>query len=295
MIKKEPLIKEIIEIFTKEKINIKTLTEQGLLDEHNYWEDIVCHLLNLTFGYDLANLNKKKKNYPGIDLGDSDSGTGVQVSATKTSAKINKSLKMIAEHKVYDKFPHFIMFVLGEKQASYTIDSFDSRITFDKDSDIWDFDYLISEIRELNFDEVKEIHDYLNRELNRQQKDEFQIHLSFILAYLNDSLEWLSLASENGYFYSDAYSCDRYNERCEKLAGILPQDEYTKLYSMLTEMDKTVEYIRQGSEYVNEKYGSTLCYSDINVMPFFNCVKHKAASAYAKRDIIEVLERYIKS
>lgn len=295
MIKKEPLIKEIIEIFTKEKINIKTLTEQGLLDEHNYWEDIVCHLLNLICGNDFVNLNREKKNYPGIDLGDREAKIGVQVSATKTSAKINKSLKMVAEHEVYDQFPHFIMFVLGEKQASYTIDRFDSRIKFDKDSDIWDFDYLVSAIRNLNFDEVKEIYEYLNRELNRQQKDEFQIHLSFILAYLNDSLDWLRLASENGQFYTDAYSCDRYNERCEKLAGILPQDEYTKLYSMLTEMDKTVEYIRQGSEYVNEKYGSGLCFSDINIMRFYNCVKHKAASAYAKRDIIEVLEGYIKS
>lgn len=91
MVQKDNLVKDIIEIFSKEKLNIQTLSEQGLLDEHNYWEDIVCHLLNAIMGYDLVNLNRGKKNYPGIDLGDRDSQMGVQVSASKTSAKINRS------------------------------------------------------------------------------------------------------------------------------------------------------------------------------------------------------------
>lgn len=293
MVQKDSLIKNIIEILSKERLNIQTLSEQGLLDEHNYWEDIVCHLLNVIFGYDFVNLNRGKKNYPGIDLGDKESAIGVQVSATKTSAKINRSLEKVKTNKVYEEFPHFIMFVLGKKQASYTIDSFDSRIQFDKSKDIWDFDYLISAIKELNFDEIKEIHDYLDRELNKQQADEFRTNVAFILAYLNGSLEWLRLAAENGQFYMDAYSCDRYNERCEKLAGILPQDEYNQLYSMLTEMNQTVEYIRQGCAYLNKRTKSSFGYKDINTIRLGNCVMNKASSAYAKKDIIQKLEKYI--
>ncbi len=294
MVQKDSLIKDIIEIFSKEKLNIQTLSEQGLLDEHNYWEDIVCRLLNVVFGYDFVNLNRGKKNYPGIDLGDKESAIGVQVSATKTSSKIKRSLEKVKTNKVYEEFPHFVMFVLGKKQASYTIDSFDNRIQFDIDNDIWDFDYLVSAIKELNFDEVKEIHDYLDRELNKQQSDEFQTNVAFILAYLNDSLEWLRLAAENGQFYTDAYSCDGYNERCEKLAGILLQDEYNELYSMLTDMNQTVEYIKQGCAYLNKKSKSGFGYKDVKTIMFSNCVMDKASSAYAKKDIIEKLEKYVK-
>ena len=294
MVQKDSLIKDIIEIFSKERLNIQTLSEQGLLDEHNYWEDIVCRLLNMIFGYDFVNLNRGKKNYPGIDLGDRESAIGVQVSATKTSAKINRSLEKVKTNKVYEEFPHFIMFVLGKKQASYTIDSYESRIQFDKSMDIWDFDYLISAIKELNVDEVKEIYDYLDRELNKQQANEFLINVAFILAYLNDSLEWLQLATENGQFYTDAYSCDKYNERCEKLAGILPQEEYNDLYSMLTDMNQTVEYIKQGCAYLNKKSKSRFGYKDVNTIMLANCVMDKASSAYAKKDIIEKLEKYVK-
>lgn len=186
------------------------------------------------------------------------------------------------------------MFVLGEKQASYTIDKFDDRIQFDKENDIWDFDYLISLIKELNFDEIKEIHDYLDRELNKQQADDFRTNLAFILGYLNDSLEWLRLATENGQFYIDAYSCDRYNEKCEKLAGILPQGEYNELYGMLADVNKTVEYIKQGSAYLKTKGKLGLPYSDSNTRFLSNCVQSKAASAYGKKEIIERLEKYIK-
>ena len=33
-------------------------------------ENLMCGLLNYIYGWNLVNLNKKEKNYPGIDLGD---------------------------------------------------------------------------------------------------------------------------------------------------------------------------------------------------------------------------------
>lgn len=134
MLKKSEIIKEIVDILSREKINIQSQSKIELFDDNKYWENIVRHLINSVYGLELKNLNDEKENYPGIDLGDKEEQIGVQVSETKTSAKIIRSLDKVYDNEVYKEYPKFRMFILGDKQKSYSIDmgklNFLTRLTY---------------------------------------------------------------------------------------------------------------------------------------------------------------------
>ena len=72
--------------------------------------------MNSIYGYSLRNLNDEKENYPGIDLGDIECGLGIQVTETKTPPKLVRFLDKVLDNEVYKEYPHFMMFVLGDKK-----------------------------------------------------------------------------------------------------------------------------------------------------------------------------------
>lgn len=148
MLRETEIIKEIIDIFSREKMNIQSQCKAGLFDDNKYWENIIRYLMNAIYGFDLKNLNEEQINYPGIDLGDQSEKIGVQVTETKTSAKLVRSLNKVLENKVYEVYPKFCMFVLGDKQKTYSFDAnkYEGKIIFDPSSDIYDFQNLINEI-----------------------------------------------------------------------------------------------------------------------------------------------------
>lgn len=76
----------------------------NMLDENKVMEDIMCEVLNRVYGWHLVNLNTKEKNYPGIDLGDIQQGLGIQVTADKTSAKIQYTFSKVIAHEVYETY-----------------------------------------------------------------------------------------------------------------------------------------------------------------------------------------------
>ena len=66
MLKETEIIKEIIDIFSREKMNIQSQCKVGLFDDNKYWENIIRYLMNAIYGFDLKNLNEEQINYPGI-------------------------------------------------------------------------------------------------------------------------------------------------------------------------------------------------------------------------------------
>lgn len=76
----------------------------NMLDENKVMEDIMCEVLNRVYGWHLVNLNTKEKNYSGIDLGDIQQGLGIQVTADKTSAKIQYTFSKVIAHEVYETY-----------------------------------------------------------------------------------------------------------------------------------------------------------------------------------------------
>lgn len=46
MLRETEIIKEIIDIFSREKMNIQSQCKAGLFDDNKYWENIIRYLMN---------------------------------------------------------------------------------------------------------------------------------------------------------------------------------------------------------------------------------------------------------
>lgn len=85
-------------------------------------ENFFKELLNLTYGINLSNLNAKRSNVPGLDLGDPAAKIAYQVTSRSDAAKIKETLKKItpAQQAEYDEIN---ILVIGERKKSYRIDA----------------------------------------------------------------------------------------------------------------------------------------------------------------------------
>lgn len=136
----------------------------ALYDLHKYCEDFSAHLLNLVYGYNLKNLNLKKFNEPGIDLGDEDNMVAFQVTTNKKSKKVNDTLEKLTDEQK-EKYEDFNVFIVGDKQKNYTInEELAAQVGFTKDN-ILDITDILSRINTLPITRMQEIDDFLKSEL----------------------------------------------------------------------------------------------------------------------------------
>jgi hypothetical protein len=140
--------------------------KRGVLNIHKQCENLVKHLLNHTYGYELINLNVPITNFPGLDLGDENIGIAYQVSSDKTSGKVDDTLEKVLRFKHYIKFPQIKIFILGSKQTSYALNIVTTpHFKFSTKKDIVDFDDLLKDIQDLDAPKLKTIFDLLEVEL----------------------------------------------------------------------------------------------------------------------------------
>ena len=301
MLKETEIMKEIIDIFSREKMNIQSQCKAGLFDDNKYWENIIRYLMNAVYGLDLKNLNEEKINYLGIDLGDQSEKMGIQVTETKTSAKLVRSLDKVLENKVYEVYPKFCMFVLGDKQKTYSFDEnkYKGKIIFDPSSDIYDFQDLINKINKMNREEMQDILNYLKMEFSEKRTDEIRQNIVHVLSYLDNSWKWIERAKEGGSFFTDAYRCTKYLERYEIISGCLSREESSKLFALLTDINQLIDYMEEGLDYIQKKEkgrrhsrGLTL-YVDSYTSSLSHSIMAKAKNVLDNRDIYDVLKKKI--
>lgn len=301
MLKETDIIKEIIDIFSHEKMNIQSQCKAGLFDDNKYWENIIRYLMNAVYGFDLKNLNEEKINYPGIDLGDQSEKIGVQVTETKTSAKLVRSLDKVLENNVYEVYPRFCMFVLGDKQKTYSFDAskYKGKIIFDPSSDIYDFQDLVCAINKMNREEMQDILDYLKMEFSEKKTDEIRKNIIYVLSYLDASWKWIELAKERGPFLVDAYRCTEYSQRFEIISECLSKEESSRLFVLLTDINQLIDYMEEGNRYirqrVNEKrrLSGITSYVDSYTIGLSHSIMKKAEDVLDSRDIYDVLKKKI--
>ena len=145
------------ELMSKNKLNLN--------DDNVILENFVANLMNYVYGYNLSNLNREKSNYPGLDLGDKSKKIGVQVTSTPTSRKINDTLDKINKYRCYEQFNIIKIFILSEKQKTYSIENENSELGFDWQRDIIDFDDLYKDILYIPPEVRYKISEYIRNEI----------------------------------------------------------------------------------------------------------------------------------
>lgn len=145
---------------------VQTFSALGLLNITKHSENFMKRVLNLTYGYELENLNKGKANYPGIDLGDTGESIAYQITATKKPNKIDDTLSACLKYKHYETFKTIKVFVLTSKQTSYTLKiTTGPHFDFSLDKNIVDFSDLVKDMEHLDLTRLKALHDYIKSEL----------------------------------------------------------------------------------------------------------------------------------
>ena len=135
----------INELMSRFVAQIHGATAMGRTDINHVAETILIPLFSEIFDlHNLKNLNATEgKNFPGIDLGDENARIAFQVTSTSSSSKVKNTLQKFVDHKLYKKFDKLIIYILTEKQSSYSGSGYEEIIqetfTFDKDKDIIDY------------------------------------------------------------------------------------------------------------------------------------------------------------
>ncbi|SHE95612.1 SMEK domain-containing protein [Chryseobacterium sp. OV279] len=161
-------LEEIISMLNNFRSEIGALSSLGLLNINKHAENFIKRILNLTFNLELDNLNDGKSNYPGLDLGDTYQNIAFQITATKTSEKIDETLKTCLKFKHYEVFSTIKVFILTSKQTSYTIKTnTEPHFLFSFAKNIIDFDDLFKTIEHLDPIKMNALFEYLKIELKQ--------------------------------------------------------------------------------------------------------------------------------
>lgn len=124
-------------------------------------EHLSRQLLNLLYDYQLKDLNETVKNYPGLDIGDTDKAlVAYQVTSRLDSPKIIENLKTIVENKTEKIFTNGIRFLIlndaGKIQFTKRLKTQPESIltTFQRDADIIYPQNLIGDIEKAYENEI---------------------------------------------------------------------------------------------------------------------------------------------
>ncbi len=84
---------------------IQTRNKRGYFDTPKKCEDLFCQLLNITFDWQLINLNRAKHNVPAIDLGDLEHKVCVQVTSCRDKCKkLKQTIMAFDKHHLQTQY-----------------------------------------------------------------------------------------------------------------------------------------------------------------------------------------------
>lgn len=164
-------IGEVIDELSVVAGQVSIRNKLGLTDLSTLTENFFRDLLNAIHSSSFINLNEERSNSPGLDLGDDVSGLAIQVTATASATKVEKTLaKITPDHQT--RYKRFVVLVVGKKQGSYSIDEQAAkRLGFAKERDIWDVDDLARQIVALDIARLEAVHRLIRKEVGRLKVD----------------------------------------------------------------------------------------------------------------------------
>jgi len=158
-----PVQQSISDLMATFATQVKASVAGGLLDKNRVAETVLVPLLAEVFDCpDLENLNDTEGlNFPSADLGDTEARVAFQVTSTPTSAKVQDALTKFVRHGLHERFDRLYVYVLSEKQGSYSARPFqrivDGKLDFDPDRDILDYRDIVRTACALQVDRARRV------------------------------------------------------------------------------------------------------------------------------------------
>jgi hypothetical protein len=97
-------------------VQVDLATSQGRTDINLALEDAFIPILKSVFNLpNLINLNRKQKNFPGIDLGDDHDRVCFQVTSTTSLDKVKSTIQQFMDRAYYNSFDELFIIMLSKK------------------------------------------------------------------------------------------------------------------------------------------------------------------------------------
>lgn len=120
---------QLRDVVSRLTTQVELATSQGRTDINLALEDAFIPILKSVFNLPhLINLNRKIKNYPGIDLGDDHDRVAFQITSTVTLDKVKGTLEQFMERQYFNTFDELFVLMLVKKQGSYSQASVNSAL-----------------------------------------------------------------------------------------------------------------------------------------------------------------------
>ena len=144
-IKKKRYVHEIVGKMTVLRYFLEASNAGEMYDINREIEDIICRLLNIIYNYKLINLAYYRKNYPGIDLGDTINRVAVQVTSNKKDSKVEHTISLFEKYNYINQYDCLLIVIFGKKE-NYK-GKFDRKPYFKEKSNLIDFNDLCNKIK----------------------------------------------------------------------------------------------------------------------------------------------------
>lgn len=156
----------IEERLTTLSVRVRRNSSLNLQNLNIHCENFYAQLFNLIFGYNFRNLNEENQNIESVDLIDETNHIFVQVSATATKRKIEKTFKKDSLNQ-YNNYSFIFIFISDKDTKNLRKQTFStpSGISFTPEQDIYDVSELLRKILSLDIDKMKKLNDFIRKEL----------------------------------------------------------------------------------------------------------------------------------
>lgn len=121
---------QLRDVVSRIVVQVELATSQGRTDINLAIEDAFIPILRSVYNLPhLINLNRKQKNFPGIDLGDDHDRVAFQVTSTTSLDKVKSTVRQFMERSYFNTFDELYILMLARKQASYSQASVNELLT----------------------------------------------------------------------------------------------------------------------------------------------------------------------
>lgn len=157
----------IIQALSWLKTQVEFHNSLSLTDINHGAESFYCGLLNLVYGYTLANINITDLNAAAIDLGDEQNKIAIQVTSTSALSKTKYTVDKFIEKGLYKKFDRLLILNIVKKSNHEAPTIGGPEYLLDTKKDILDVEDLIKKISsDPDLQKLKAIAEFLDAELS---------------------------------------------------------------------------------------------------------------------------------
>ena len=168
-------------------IRVKNRGKLNILDVHMHSENFYRDLMNLLYDWSLDNINNSIQNVEAIDLIDYNKKIIVQISATVTKAKIEKSLDKKIIEKYAQRGYKFKFVSIAENADKLRKQNYQNPygVGFEPQNDIFDISSLEKDIINLQTEKMERVYQFIKAEFgNMPDSISFNSDLATIINIL---------------------------------------------------------------------------------------------------------------